>query len=85
MTQSGAKPQQERQDRSEFGHDFKWNAESGEWETTSGRKVYVRPSNPDNSYWVIRVPSTYTEHTFTGNDAEARAFCVAEGYSRQAD
>ena len=85
MTDDGVRPEIQVLERTEFGHNFKWNTETREWETTTGRKVLITPPNKFNTYWYVSVPSTGTCLPFCGDDAEKRAFCVAEGYSRQVD
>lgn len=81
MAKDGVMPP--NHDRTEFGHKFKWNIANREWETTSGRKVFVRAPDTFNMFWYVRVPSTNTDQALSGVDAEKRAFCIAEGYSRQ--
>jgi hypothetical protein len=85
MAQGSLTPQSEYGDRVEFEHQFKWNAATREWETTTGRKVYVKPAESSSQYWMVRVPSTQLSVPLCGEDVERRAFCVAEVYSRQQD
>ena len=85
MARDGVMPPVENRDRTEFGHLFKWNAQTREWETTTGRKVFVRAPDTLNLFWLVRVPSTGVNQPLTGEDAEERAFCIAEVYSRQQD
>lgn len=85
MADDGVKPETQSLERIEFGHKFRWNAETNNWETTAGREVLVRPPSKLSAYWYVSVPSTGTQLPFCGADAEKRAFCVAESYSRQVD
>ncbi len=74
----------ETRDRTEYGQLFKWNPESCEWETTTGRKIFVKfVGEFGTTWWFVRVPHAREEHQLVGDDAEQRAFCVAESYSRQ--
>ncbi len=75
--------QQPSRDRVEFGHKFKWSYDTWRWETTAGRKVFVSPPLVPGHYWYVTVPSTGVDLPLSGTDAENRAFCIAEGYSRQ--
>lgn len=89
MSQVGVVSQPENRYRKEWGHVFKWNYETQEWETTTGRQVFIKVPNAEeedkDKIWLIRVPGTKINMPFIGEDAEQRAFCVAEGYSRQKD
>lgn len=72
-----------RQDRVEYGQTFKWCPRSGFWRSTSGkREVHVVPPKRGRS-WRVVVPSLQKSQDLTGENAEARAFSVAEGYTRQ--
>ncbi len=83
MTETNAAASQPSKDRIEFGHTFMWNAETREWETTTGRKVMVRAPDTLNAFWYVRVPSTGINQPLSGDGAEERAFSIAEIYSRQ--
>lgn len=84
MPQDGVMPQVENKDRTEFGHLFKWNPENQEWETTTGCQVFVRAPGTINLFWLVRVPNSNREYQLVGENAEKRAFSIAEMYSRQA-
>jgi hypothetical protein len=57
----------------------------GHWQTTSGNLVRVFPPFVGYGYWTIYINDAAGEDTrpLCGYDAEARAFCGAEVYSRQ--
>jgi hypothetical protein len=86
MAEVGMIPQvQDREDRIEFGHLFRWSSLLQAWTTTSGRLVLVEPPNQFSTLWFIRVPSTKTNQPLTGDNIEERAFSIAEAFSRQKD
>ncbi len=70
-------------DRTDYGHRFQWLGES--WFSTSGQKVEVIPPKTlDDRWWIVlHDQPTVEPMDFRGEDAEGRAFCVAEGYTRQ--
>lgn len=57
----------------------------GHWQTTSGNLVMVFPPDAKNNCWITYINDEAGEdiHHMIGYDAEARAFCGAEVYSRQ--
>ena len=74
------------EDRTEFGHLF--HAVDGHgnhpyWKSTSGKEVIIIPSSKYSSLWFVFVVPDGELLCFTGEDVEQRAFCVAEGYTRQ--
>ncbi|GEM_PF-6806156 len=71
------------QERTEWGHRFIWNNEHAGWESTSGNKVVVLPPSASEKHWRLAVAHLEQTYDFSGEDAERRAFCVAEGYTRQ--
>jgi hypothetical protein len=83
MTQNGEMFSSLKGDRIEYNHVFRWDDTHGRWETTEGRKVYVNPAGIFGNFWRVNIPSTGVSHDLTGEDVEARAFCIAEVYSRQ--
>lgn len=75
----------ENRNRIEFGHQFNWNAEIQAWETTNVHKVLVRAPDALNPFWSVSVPRYNTDYRIQGENAEQRAFSIAEGYARLKD
>ncbi len=69
--------------RTEAGHVFEKNLSNIAWKTTSGKLVYVWPPYGEITFWRVEVLSTGTIETVEGEDAEKRAFSIAERFSRQ--
>lgn len=67
--------------RDEYGMFFMWDESLGFWYSTSGRLVVVVPPTVQRKWWTCVVANRLLE--FSGDDAEERAFCVAEGFTRQ--
>lgn len=72
-----------RHNRKEFNHYFVWDRLVGAWSTTKGNKVFVIPPLKPEDPWKVEVYATRKVHDLTGEDVEKRAFCIAEGFSRQ--
>ena len=83
MSRDGVMPQLPYGDRIQFGQQFKWDPATQEWETASGRKVFVSPPNSQDSCWYVRVPTLNIYQPVTEQYAEERAFCLADAYSRK--
>lgn len=69
-----------------YGHTWKWREPNGDmrghWESTEGNLVMIFPPNAQIDYWSILEDHEVT-HKFSGDDAEERAFSVAEAFTRQ--
>ena len=69
---------QTKLDRVEFGHLFRWQKETGCWQSTSGHLVKVFPSNLKRiSPWQVLIPGKSMVDEFTGKNAEASTFRAA--------
>jgi hypothetical protein len=69
--------------RTEFGHTFDWYEGPGCWHSTSGQHVVVVPPHAQHQSWLVIVPDIRSVEEITGRSAEARAFIIAETYTRQ--
>jgi hypothetical protein len=70
------------EDRTEFGHMFKFLGKS--WLSTSGQKVEVVPPEVLGEPWLVVLRDQgNSSMELVGHDAEERAFCVAEVFTRQ--
>ncbi len=72
-------------DRTEFDHNFRALPDINAWTTTSGREVLIYPPLEKQSDWWVDVPSQNRKVSLRGRHVVARAFCIAEGFSRQPD
>ncbi len=70
-------------DRIEYGHKFIWLANGNHWKSTSGQDVRVYPPTEKNPDWMVKIPTQERAFPLRGDDVEKRAFCVAEGFTRQ--
>lgn len=66
-----------------YGQTWTWRQDyTGHWVSTAGLLVSIFPPSGDANEWLV-VNGYGKSHRFTGEDAEERAFCVAEGFTRQ--
>lgn len=80
-------PQLNGEIRKEYDHDWVWengtvNVIRSHWKSSKGNLVRVYPPSDEIDHWFVTV-CDMDGHKFTGEDAETRAFAVAEGYTRQ--
>ncbi len=69
-----------------FGQVWEWREKNllmtGHWKSTAGNLVFIFPPPDDSAEWWINIMDEDVLN-FTGEDAEKRAFCVAECFTRQ--
>lgn len=76
-------------DREEEGHFFHYSTTAGGiygpgWENTSkGNRVVVLPPFESRKAWLVAVPHLEDSSEIIGEDAEERAFSVADLFIRQ--
>lgn len=68
-------------DREEQGQTFRWRPYGNFWHSSVGGLVLVFPPRNPNKPW--RVLSSHGEYEVQGEDAEKRAFVVADSYAHQ--
>jgi len=75
-----------KKDRTEFGHKWKWQkADSimrGHWKSGKGNLVRVFPPCGSVTSWLVTVCDE-ENYKLTGQNAEQRAFAIAEPFTRQ--
>lgn len=72
------------QERIEYGHTFRRDPLfPRSWTSTEGNLVIVTEPDEETSNWKVLVVATDTVLEMSGEDAEGRAFCVAELFTRQ--
>ncbi|HYF12789.1 MAG TPA: hypothetical protein VD928_00625 [Candidatus Paceibacterota bacterium] len=70
-------------DRFEFGQLFRWHPTPGFWRTTKGNLAFVFPGSEETGEpWMYFIPDFEEFHSLRGENAEERAFAIADAYSR---
>lgn len=71
-------------ERIEYGHTFREDSFfPGTWCSTEGNAVIVTKPRKDKKNWEVFVVATNKTLEMSGEDAERRAFCVAEIFTKQ--